>query len=181
MNAFINFLSTFMNMIIVIAGAVVGFFMIVNFFYLLGHYNQIKSTMNWKKTKTVLNKITKEIEDKADSENVTPDTIREMQTAFNKTCSWHEALAQLIPLFPLFGILGTVAGLIMQLNAQDSLGITGALNLALGSTLNGLIFAILLKFFDAIAPSRIINETDIILEDYDKKLNNAIMLGNISE
>ncbi len=181
MSSIYSFLAGKMNAIILICGVILIVLLVGNYISILGHYNQIKSIMNWKNTKSMLNKKTHEVEDQADSEKVTPDSIRELETAFNKTCSWHEAFSQLIPLFPLFGILGTVAGLIMQLNTEDLSTLFSSLHLALGSTFYGLIFAIILKFLDAIGPARTINETEIILEDYDKKVNNAVMLGNISE
>ena len=170
-----------MNIIIIISGLVLIVFMIGNYLSLLNHYKQINSVMNWKNTRTVINKKTKEVEDQSDSEKVTPDTIRELQTEFNKTVSWHEAFSQLIPVFPLFGILGTVAGLITQLSSKNLDTIFGSLKFALGSTFFGLIVAIILKILDSLCSARIINETEIILDDYDKKVNNAVMLGNISE
>lgn len=181
MNSIYSFISNNINIIIVIGGIVVLAALVVNYITLLNQHKQIVSMMSWKNTRTMLNKKTHEVEDKSDSEKVTPDTIREFQTEFNHTASWHEALAQLIPLFPLFGILGTVSGLIMQLSANSLDKVFSSLNTALGSTFFGLVFAIVLKFFDTLWPAKTINETEIILEDYDKKLNNAIMLGNIDE
>ena len=77
--------------------------------------------------------------------------------------------------------MGTVAGIITQLSTKDLDKVFGSLHLALGSTFFGLIVAIILKIFDSLFSARIINETEIILDDYDKKVNNAVMLGNISE
>lgn len=181
MNSIYGFLAGKMNVIIVVLGVLLLILLVINLVQLRWHYMQIKSSLSWSNTRTVFNKSTKEVEDKADSENVTPDTIRELQTAFNKTCSWHEAFSQLIPLFPLFGILGTVSGLILQLQASNIDQIFKSLDTALGTTFYGLVFAIILKFIDAVGPARTINETDIILDDYDKKFNTAIKLGNIEE
>lgn len=181
MNSIYSFLAGKMNVVIMILGVVLLALLVGNLVQLRMHYRQIKSTMSWKNKKSVFNKSTGEVEDKSDAENVTPDTIRELQTDFNKTCSWHEAFSQLIPLFPLFGILGTVSGLILQLQASDVDQMFKSLDTALGTTFWGLVFAIILKFIDAVGPARTINATEIILDDYDKKLNNAIKLGNIEE
>lgn len=181
MNSIYSFLAGKMTAVIMILGVILLALLIGNLVQLRMHYRQIKSTMSWKNKKTVFNKSTGEVEDKSDAENVTPDTIRELQTDFNKTCSWHEAFAQLIPLFPLFGILGTVSGLILQLQSGDTSEMLKSLDIALGTTFWGLVFAIALKFIDAVGPARTINATEIILDDYDKKLNNAIKLGNIEE
>ena len=181
MESIYSFLSKHMNGMIVILGFMILFFMIMNSFRLWSHYKNIKSVLNWKNTRSVINKNTREVEDQSESEKVTPDTIRELQTEFNKECSFHEVLAQLIPIFPLFGILGTVAGIILQLRSQDIDSVFSSLDLALGSTFWGLVAAIILKAIDAVFSSRFINDTEIILDDYDKKFNNAIKLGNISE
>ena len=91
---------------------------------------------------------------------------------------------QLIPLFPLLGILGTVAGLIYQINslsdASQFEGLISSLNVSLYSTFWGLVFAIILKILDSLFPARIIYAIELLFEDYDKKLNNSIMLGNIT-
>ena len=175
------FLRDGMNAIIVIGGIALVVLMFINYAVLTGQKGHIKSAMNWNNKKSVISKSTHEVEDKKEEESVTPDTIRELQTEFYKTCAWHDAYAQLIPIFPLFGILGTVAGLILQLNAQDIDKMFDALGGAMTSTFWGLIAAIILKAIDALIFSRCVNETEILLEDYDKKVNNAVMLGNISE
>ena len=112
------------------------------------------------------NKHTHELEEEDDeSENtlVTVDTIRRKESEFNGLCSEHGIYEQLIPIFPLLGILGTVAGI---LNQND-------MNLALETTLWGLVFAIGLKALDALFPSRIINDVEVKLDDFDRKLELA--------
>nr|MCR4745175.1 MotA/TolQ/ExbB proton channel family protein [Lachnospiraceae bacterium] len=177
----IGALANIITVVIVVAGVILLGLFFRNYISLKNHYTEIKSVMSWKNTRTYLNKNTKEIEDQSVDEKVTPDTIRELQTEFYKTCSWHEAYAQLIPVFPLLGILGTVSGLMAQLGSQGVEGMVDSLNGALGSTFWGLIAAIILKFLDAAFSSRIINDTEIILDDYEKKIDNAVRLGNISE
>ncbi len=181
MNSVYNFLFLNMNKIIIIAGISLIALIIGNYLSIRNHYIQIKSIMNWKNTTTKLNRSTREIEDESEDDKATPDSIRKLETDFNKTCSWHDALAALIPLFPLFGILGTVSGLIPALKGQNIETLFDSLKVALESTFYGLVFAIILKFIDSLFPARRINDTEVILEDYEKKLNNAIMLGNITD
>ena len=181
MNSIYSFLAGKMNYIILVLGFGLLVLLVGNLVKLRWHYSQIKATLNWTNTRSVLNKNTKEIESVTNSENVTPDTIRELQTEFNKTCSRHEAYSQLIPLFPLFGILGTVSGLILELQASSIDEMFNSLDTALSTTFWGLVFAIILKSIDAVGPAKTINATDIILDDYDKKFNTAIKLGNIEE
>ncbi len=177
-----DLLAQYMVPIIVILGAILGVLLLGNLISIKGHYDQINSILNWKNRKSSLSKTTHEVVESSEEAKATPDDIRELETAFNKACSWHEAFSQLIPLFPLFGILGTVAGLILRLNADEGTNaMFASLNLALKSTFVGLVFAIGLKFFDTIGPAKKINETEIILEDYNKKINNAVMLDNIAD
>ncbi|MBR5375861.1 MAG: MotA/TolQ/ExbB proton channel family protein [Lachnospiraceae bacterium] len=179
----VSILSAGIIPLIVVLGLIIAVLLVWNGLSLTAHYKEINAVMNWKNTTSVLNRSTLEMEDQSKEETVTPDTIRQLQTRFNHSCSFHEVLSQLIPLFPLLGILGTVSGLIGQLNntGVDTSVLLDSLKTALNSTYWGLIFAIVLKFLDSVWPSRKISETDIILEDYEKKLNNAVMLGNISE
>ena len=82
----------------------------------------------------------------------------------------------MIPLFPLLGILGTVAGLMTMVDpsAKDNLqNLYMGMGSALSTTLYGLIAAIILKFTDALFTSRIINDVDVMLDDFDKKLELA--------
>ena len=76
MNSVLSFLSSSMNAIIVIGGIVLLVLLIGNYASLNSHYRQIKAVLSWKNTKSVINKTTHEIEDKDESEKVTPDTIR---------------------------------------------------------------------------------------------------------
>lgn len=179
---FLNLLDHYITPFIVISGVVLLVLLIANYISLSSHYNQINAILNWKNKKTSVSKKTLEVEESMESTKATPEDIIALETSFNKTCSWHEALSQLIPLYPLFGILGTVAGLILQLNAQAGDTIMfESLDIALKSTLYGLIFAIILKFVDALFPARKINETEIVLGDHDKKFNTAVIQGNITD
>lgn len=178
---FLLFISNNITRFIIMFGIILLILLIFNAVSLSNHCNQISAILNWKNTTSTINRKTHEVSDELKEEKVTPDTIREFQTNFLKSCSLHEVYAQLIPLFPLFGILGTVSGLMSQLVSRDVNALFNALEGALGSTVCGLIAAIILKAVDSIWSARKINETEIILDDYDKKLSNAVMLGNISE
>ncbi|MBR0147834.1 MAG: MotA/TolQ/ExbB proton channel family protein [Lachnospiraceae bacterium] len=181
MSQIYKFISSNMIAVIIIAGLLVTGFLFWNYVELRTQNNYINSLMDWKNTRTFVNKNTGEVEDIKNEEKVTPDTIRELELKFNKVRSIHEVLAQLIPIFPLLGILGTVAGLIEQLSTGDIDMVIGSLNLAMNSTFWGLVFAILLKAMDAIFPARTISDMEIIFDNYEKKLNNALKLGNIAD
>ena len=178
-----NFIEKNIVIGIIIIGLIVAGFMLRNYFELREQKSYINSLMNWKSTTSVVDKQTGEIRDikTEEEEKITPDTIRELEVKFNKARSEHEVLAQIIPIFPLLGILGTVAGLIRQLSGGDINVIFQSLDTAMTSTFWGLVFAILLKFVDAILHTRAISDIEIIFENYEKKFDNALKLKNIAE
>ncbi len=176
-----SLLSKNMNGIIVILGLALMLALIWNSLTLKGYQNQLDAILNMNITTSKLSIKTQEMVDLTEQEHAKPDTIRMFQKDFNKACSLHEMFSQLIPLFPLFGILGTVSGLILQLVSNDINEVFSSLNVALGSTFWGIVFAIILKIIDSVFPARRINDTQIELENYDKKLSTAVMLGNITE
>lgn len=180
MDWLLSFLQSGMNIIINVLGFVVAVLILGNFSKLSSFKNYILDALDRKNIKTMLNARTLELEDSEERDRVTPDTIRNYERDFNKVCSRYNVYAQLIPIFPLMGILGTVAGLISEVKAGSLEGIMSSLDLALWSTFFGIVWAIILKAIAAICPSRVINDVEIMLDDYDKKINNSVMLGNIT-
>lgn len=180
MDWLLNFLQSGMNIIINVLGLVVTALLLGNASKLSTFKSYILDALDRKNIRTMLNAQTLELEDSEERDRVTPDTIRNYERDFNKVCSKYNVYAQLIPIFPLLGILGTVAGLISEVKAGSLENIMSSLDLALWSTFFGLVWAIVLKIIAAVAPSRIINDVEIMLDDYDKKINNSVMLGNIT-
>jgi len=173
------FIGNNMNATIIVVGLITLGFLVKNYIGLCNQNQFIKEAVNRKNTTSVMNKETKEIKDVETKEAVTPDTVRIYVTEFNKVVSKFNVLAQIIPIFPLLGIFGTVAGLISQLQAQDLDAMFASLDIALGSTFWGLLVAIILKVFVAFFSARTIEETEIMIEDYDKKFDNATKMGNV--
>ena len=182
MELVLQFISDYMNMIIIIFGLMIAMGLLVNGLSLSNQKNRLEEVLERKNKIYRVKGDMKEIEE-ADDDNasITPDTIRKYETAFNKKCSWHGVLVQCIPIFPLLGILGTVAGLMLDVNANDVAGMMDSLDVALTTTLFGLIFAIVLKFIEAVFPSRIIYDVEVMLDDFDKKLSIAEMFQKFKE
>lgn len=128
MDRFLTLISENMNVIINIAGLAVLFLLIYNLSRINNHKDRIKDALGRKNTKSTINKKTHEIMDEDIEETVTPDTIRGYETDFNKSVALFNSISQLIPIFPLFGILGTIAGLILQLQAKKLSGYTDLFN-----------------------------------------------------
>lgn len=174
-----EFFGKFMNPIIIIGGLGVAFYLIMNYVKLYTRKASIDDAMNRRNRESYLNARTGEVEERERSEAVTPDTIREYQKSFNEVVSGYNACIQLIPLFPLLGILGTVSGLIMQLKGRDMDMLFESLDVALASTFWGLIATIVLKVIATIS-AKLIEDAENTLDDYDKKFENSLKLGNIT-
>lgn len=92
-----------------------------------------------------------------------------LRKTYDEIYSQYNTWSQMIPIFPLLGILGTVAGLILQVMSQDAQLIYQSLHLALSSTLYGILAAIVLKIVEAACVQKHINDIDSMLSDYEIK------------
>lgn len=167
-------ISGSINIIINLAGVVMLVFLILNFTKLSYHEKIIGNATGRKATTSVFDAETREVRDVEEEERITPDTIRSYGKQFYKDVSDFNVYSQLVPVFPLLGLFGTVIGLARQISAADITQLMDSLNLALYSTIWGLLWAIILKVFIAVLPSKSIEKTEIMLEDYDKKFDNSI-------
>ncbi len=181
MNGILNFLQKNMNVMIILIGILIAVLLIVNAVQLAHQRTRIQDALNWKKRSMSINKKTRELQEHEEAENITPETIHTYEKEFNKVCSGYNVLAQFIPVFPLLGILGTVSGLMLQVSSQDIASMTDSLDLALGSTWWGLVFAIFLKVLVAVTSNRIIEDVEILLEDYDKIYSDLVTKRSITE
>ena len=162
--------------IIIISAFIMFIFWICNALKLSSQKNDIKKMLEQNPKQYNLNGTLKTMEEKDDeSVSITPDNIRQYETEFNKTCSVHSVLIQIIPIFPLLGILGTVAGLMLQIQEAET-----SLNFALETTFWGLVCAIIFKLLDAIFSSRIIYDVEVMLDDFYKKIDIAEMFENLN-
>ena len=90
---------------------------------------------------------------------------------FNKIQLKYSIFEQFVPIFPLLGILGTVAGLIQQLGDVDQM--RDALALSMSTTFWGLIAAIGLKIVDAIWISKAVNKMGLYFDMYEQNYQMA--------
>ena len=181
MNDILLFLQEHMDAVITIFGIIIAVLLVLNGVQLAQQKNRIKDAMNRKSMRGSVNPRTMETSMREEVEKVTPETIHRYEKDFNQVCSVYNVLAQFIPLFPLFGLLGTVSGLMLQVASQDIEMMFVSLDLALSSTWVGLIFAIGLKVLVALTSTRIINDVEIMLDDYDRNFNDIVAQRNISE
>ena len=165
------------NLVILLFGALLTALLLFNGSKLSSHKSRIEEAVSRRNKKWAVNPIDGAVIDEDDEDaSITPDTIRQYERDFNKDCAMHNVFSQLIPVFPLMGILGTVAGLMLETNAADIEGMMASVDTALSSTFFGLVFAILLKIIDAVFPSTIIEDVEVMLDDYSKKIDIADMI-----
>lgn len=182
MTPILSFIKSNINEIIILFGIIISVLLLSNGVKLSNHKSRIKEALERNNKQYRLNLTTREMEENEDKDAaITPDTIRTYETNFNKACSVHNVLIQFIPIFPLLGILGTVTGLILEVQSNDITSMMASLDTALTSTFYGLVFAIVLKGIEAVYPSRVINDVEIMLDDFDKKLSIAEMFQNFKD
>lgn len=180
MNHLLHWIAQYGITIIFVMGVGIAVLLLVNGMSLANKKSRLKEALERKNKQYSINKGRKELEERDDEKaSITPDTIRKYETDFNKACAWHSVLVQFIPVFPLLGILGTVAGLMLELQSSDIAGMMSSLGVAMGTTFWGLIFSIVLKSIEAVFPSRIIYDVEVMLDDFDKKINIAEMFQNL--
>ena len=107
--------------------------------------------------------------------------LEENRVSFHRFYAGYVVYSQWVSLFPLLGILGTVLGLVLHSDFYDVEGLVSGLSGALWTTLWGLICSIVLKFFDAIGPGRMINEIDARFNAVDGAIDRLTMEQRIRE
>ena len=98
-----------------------------------------------------------------------------LKEEFDKESSIYIFYAQLISVFPLLGILGTVAGLMLNVSATDPEAMLASLDTALSSTLYGLFFAIGLRIYDSHRFAPMIYLIESKFNDYESLYHNIQM------
>lgn len=166
---------------LIIAGfAVLLFFMIRTARILKGKAEEISDIYHGKGGRNYVNKKNHTLKQIATAE-AKWDDVNTFKGDYSDICAKYSTLASLVPVFPLMGILGTVAGLILQVETQNVDVIFAALNTAMSSTLYGLLAAIILKAVEAICISSKINRIDADLENFELIFNTAVAYRRLDE
>jgi len=100
------------------------------------------------------------------------DTLSDIEE-FSKPQVAYSLVQQLVPVFPLLGILGTVMGLIMQLNSGTLDALKDALGTSMWTTLWGLVAAIAIRLMDAFWVSKKVTELELYFNIYEQRYQMA--------
>lgn len=113
------------------------------------------------------------------------DQINNTKEEFFNLYSDYVSWSQMIPIFPLLGILGTVLGLVQGFWQDDvEMAVTrlvDGLGTALFTTIAGLIVAIILKIVDARGPGRMVNRIEGELAVIDGKIHIKTLTDELRE
>ncbi len=85
---------------------------------------------------------------------------------YQKQGCWYSAFSLIIQIFTLLGILGTVAGLYLAMSHGEDM--YHGVELALSTTILGILFAVIYKVFDIIIISVCINYIEDGINRYEK-------------
>jgi biopolymer transport protein ExbB/TolQ len=152
---------------IIIALAVIT---IAGFAYVVMNFTKLKASIDEKHKKNRSTEFTPGgIQKTPDA--YTWEEILEYKEEYNKIQLIYQTFEQFVPIFPLLGILGTVAGLIQQLDHIDQM--RDALAVSMSTTFLGLIAAVVLKFVDAILVSKNVNSMEMYFDTFEQNYQMA--------
>ncbi len=103
---------------------------------------------------------------------ITGEEAQKISTQKSILLFFYSSYANITAIFPLLGILGTVAALI-KLSPNGSDDMMQNLMVALETTLLGAFFAVLYKFFDSVLSGpiqEICDDVDFVIRNYDETL-----------
>ena len=175
-----RFIATIIDPLIIVFGIGV----LAALIYVTVKLKELKNDLSEKfystSSKAILNKKTLALKRREIAPSRLED-VDELRENFNNLISKYITCAQMIPIFPLLGILGTVTGLILEVQTADAQAIYNALSTAMTSTFYGLIASIVLKFVEAFFTLKDINYIESELDEYDRSFRDAITMQNFAE
>lgn len=98
---------------------------------------------------------------------------------FYKQYAKYVSTSQMIALFPLLGILGTVGGLAFSGRFGNVEQMLSGLSMALWTTIFGLIASIILKAYDAKGPGKMVNELDAKFSIFEETIHMQTLIKEL--
>ncbi len=106
----------------------------------------------------------------AEDTNYHIDKLDRNKEIFYEQFAKYVSYSQLVSLFPLLGILGTVAGLAFSAKPDAISELISGLGTALYTTLTGLIASIFLKYYDSTQPGKKVYEIEAKFDAADSAI-----------
>ncbi len=120
----------------------------------------------------------------SENTNLDIEAMNEQRTNYNAVAGRFHSCVQSISIFPLLGLLGTVWGLIPGLaavNTGDIEVLYSSLSTALYSTLVGIVWSIVLKFYVAYGPSPLALSIENNFAENDRQYDLSLAFNKITE
>ena len=178
-------MSTGINIVICILIGAFGVAVLVKLLSSAGNLERLLERFN--EINKVSNSYDESIEGEGDivtrgySENkIDRNLLEKTRESYYREYASYVVMSQLIALFPLLGIFGTVLGLIMG-DISDLDTMLGGLSMAMWTTLVGLVCSIILKAIDAVAVGKRVNLIDAEFEKADSVINRQLIKSEISK
>ena len=161
---------------LIIPVILVAFFVVLVFFFVINNKvknldKEIIKSRSKSRSGMRLSKDKKSLEEDPDATNLGRNL--DFLDEFNQIRINYSVLEQIIPIFPLLGILGTVAGLIPMLGKEDISAMWGEMGTSMYTTFYGLVAAIVLKFYDALVVGKNINKMAVSFDMFDQSYQMA--------
>ncbi len=143
--------------------------LMVSVYYLLGFRRRIRAlnskeiTNKGRSRKQTKSKVSKTMEIEINKDWDEFDTF--LEDYQEKGC-WYSAFSLIIQVFTLLGILGTVAGLYLAMS--EGYDMTVGVEMALSTTIFGILFAVIYKMLDIFIMSVFINYIEDGINRYEK-------------
>ena len=100
------------------------------------------------------------------------DNLEKNRERFNELYAGYVSASQMVSIFPLLGILGTILGLVVGSGSGDVDAMIAGLGTALYTTLLGLVASIILKLIDARTLGKNVNLIDGYFARVDAEITN---------
>ncbi len=161
---------------LIIPAILVSFFLVLAFFIVINNKvklldKEIIKSRSKSRSGMRLSRDKKSLEEDPDATNLGRNL--DFLDEFNQIRINYLVLEQIIPIFPLLGILGTVSGLIPLLADENLDLMWNKMGEAMYTTFLGLVAAIVLKAFDALVTGKNINKMAVSFDMFDQSYQMA--------
>ena len=173
----LNFFKDYINLIICSFGIGILMWMFIMYGKLSSHKKSLEELLDSKTVESRMNQETEKQEIVEISKEVRPEDVYKKESQYRSTLAWNNIILQLIPVFPLLGILGTVAALMTMMGGEDAAAtMMDSLGVALSSTLLGLIASIILKIMISFLNLKCIDDIESKFKVYYEGLKKDLAL-----